>query len=146
MEKATQRQPPFDISVSNPHRSYSRSRISVKYEISSTDFTKLQEQFRFMLADAEVFQHRPTPNHPTRVLSLRDELFANSAAYGRISHIPIRNRIESDAEADKLLEEIKIINVQDLGKIRAVGLRLQMRSPKGTQDGEGRLHPFLGTL
>ena len=78
---------------------------------------------------------------PVKVVSLRQELLTNATAY-HPSYVSIQNRIESSAEADRILNEIKKINVQDLGAVRAIGRRLRMQSRKGTQDADRKLYPF----
>lgn len=109
IQKLTEQQAPFDISLTHPYRTYSSLRFAVKYNMVSNDCAKLREQCLFMLGDAEVFQASRYAGCLGKVVSLRQELSKNAANH-QPPNVSIRSRLESDAEANRILREVKKIN------------------------------------
>lgn len=146
------KQAPFEIKLSNLHRA-ARAKHAVKYSLESPDLRALRDQARKEFGDAYVLQESyeypfRKENKVSNIIRVTEDFAKHPHAYTKTFNIPVRSRINDQAEAIRILEELRKIDTsRDLGRIKAIGLRLQWQSDHDTARGryeKGELHLFRG--
>jgi hypothetical protein len=140
---------PFDIELCDLHRAYTKSGdYTIKYCLHLEDLEKLRADFRTRLAGTMVFDGKDKPGFRSILKqsisprTLRQDMDLNPKEDFSHFYVPIRKNLINEEEADQALHEIEEIDIQTLGPLKAIGLRMSGHRPRHPPFQHGIFFPF----
>lgn len=116
------KQSPIAMSFCNLHKTNEKQDISVRYQLHSKELYILQDVIRRSLPTALVLD----PANSGITMNHQGYWKYPGLWHSRIG-VPVRNKIETAEEANRIFEELAKIDPVSLGNLVAVGFRLQWR-------------------
>lgn len=139
---------PFEMEFFQLHQTKGSGRSSVKFGLKSKNLLELRYHIQQHTTNARVFS-KVSPLTKTmrmdpgaEVKTLGQDMALNPRTYNKPLGVTVKTRL-GEAEANRIFEEVGKIDPKTLGRLKAIGLRMQWTQSTSSPYEKGKLIPFL---
>lgn len=122
--------------------------MSVKFGLKSKTLLELRSHIQYQIANAAVFSNSSPLTKTIRTNSVAElktvgqDMALDPRTYNKPIGVTVKTRLQ-EAEANRIFEEVGKIDPKTLGRLKAVGLRMQWTQSGSSPYEKGKLIPFL---